>query len=155
MVSDEPSTGRLTLGPRVRCKVLNERVIRHVIDILVEEHGPALGGRDRIALEAMVRARAAQINALVAQMQAWVGADDVEFDAIRTLLEHLPSVDLRFDQPLAIDMTIPLGEMLLAISDTARDPGEVEGLEVIPNECPDIQEPSEDGLEPFRRAFES
>jgi hypothetical protein len=135
--------------------VLNERVIRHVIDILVEEHGPGLGGRDRTALEAMVRARAAQINALVAQMQAWVGTDDVEFDAIRTLLEHLPSIDLRFDQPLAIDLTLPIGEIMLAISDTGREPGEVDGLDVVPNECPDIQEPPEDGLEPFRRAFES
>jgi hypothetical protein len=43
---------------------------------------------------------------------------------------------------------------MLAISDTARPAGEVEGLEVVPNDCPEIQERPEDDLGPFRKAFE-
>lgn len=134
--------------------MLNDKIIRHVLDILIEEHGPTPGGRSREALEELIRKRAAQINTLVAQMQDWVDTDDVEFDAIRTLLEHLPSVLVRFESPLLVEMQLPLSEMMLAISDTARPPGEVEGLEVVPNDCPEIQERPEDDLGPFRKAFE-
>ena len=112
---------------------------------------------DKIAVTHVLRAirkRAAQINTLVAQMQDWVHTDDVEFDAIRTLLEHLPSVLVRFESPLLVEMQLPLSEMMLAISDTARPAGEVEGLEVVPNDCPEIQERPEDDLGPFRKAFE-
>ena len=59
--------------------MLNDKIIRHVLDILIEEHGPSPGGRDRPALEELIRKRAAQINTLVAQMQDWVHTDDVEF----------------------------------------------------------------------------
>ena len=31
---------------------------------------------------------------------------------------------------------------------------EVEGLEVVPNDCPEIQDRPEDDLGPFRKAFE-
>ena len=134
--------------------MLNDKIIRHVLEILVEEHGPSPGGRNPQALEELIRKRAAQINTLVAQMQDWVHTDDVEFDAIRTLLEHLPSVLVRFESPLLVEMQLPLSEMMLAISDTARPAGEVEGLEVVPNDCPEIAEQPEDDLGPFRKAFE-
>ena len=125
-----------------------------MLEILIEEHGPNPGGRSPQVLEELIRKRAAQINTLIAQMQDWVHTDDVEFDAIRTLLEHLPSVLVRFESPLLIEMQLPLSEMMLAISDTARPAGEVEGLEVVPNDCPEIQEHPEDDLGPFRKAFE-
>ena len=125
-----------------------------MLEILIEEHGPNPGGRSPQVLEELIRKRAAQINTLIAQMQDWVHTDDVEFDAIRTLLEHLPSVLVRFESPLLIEMQLPLSEMMLAISDTARPTGEVEGLEVVPNDCPEIQEQPEDDLGPFRKAFE-
>ena len=125
-----------------------------MLEILIEEHGPNPGGRSPQVLEELIRKRAAQINTLIAQMQDWVHTDDVEFDAIRTLLEHLPSVLVRFESPLLIEMQLPLSEMMLAISDTARPTGEVEGLEVVPNDCPEIQEQPGDDLGPFRKAFE-
>ncbi|HEV8637574.1 MAG TPA: hypothetical protein VG370_25430 [Chloroflexota bacterium] len=134
--------------------MLNDKIIRHVLEILIEEHGPNPGGRSPQVLEELIRKRAAQINTLIAQMQDWVHTDDVEFDAVRTLLEHLPSVLVRFESPLLIEMQLPLSEMMLAISDTARPTGEVEGLEVVPNDCPEIQEQPEDDLGPFRKAFE-
>jgi len=134
--------------------VLNDKIIRHVLDLLREEHGASPGGRSAQSVEELVRRRAAQINTLIAQMQDWVHTDDVEFDAIRTLLEHLPSVLVRFESPLLVEMQFPLSEMMLAISDTARPTGEVEGLEVLPNDCPEIQESPEDDLGPFRKAFE-
>ncbi|TAK21553.1 MAG: hypothetical protein EPO26_14510 [Chloroflexota bacterium] len=134
--------------------MLNDKIIRHVMDILFEEHGQSPGGRTPQALEEVVRRRAAQVNTLIAQMQDWVHTDDIEFDAIRTLLEHLPSVLVRFESPLLVEMQLPLSEMMLAISDTARPSGEVEGLEVVPNDCPEIQENPEDDLGPFRKAFE-
>lgn len=140
--------------PCIIRRMLNDKIIRHVLDILVEEHGPTPGGRSIQLLEELIRKRAAQINTLIAQMQDWVHTDDVEFDAVRTLLEHLPSVLVRFESPLLIEMQLPLSEMMLAISDTARPTGEVEGLEVIPNDCPEIQERPEDDLGPFRKAFE-
>lgn len=134
--------------------MLNEKIILHVLDILVEEHGQAPGGRSLTSLEEAVRKRAGEINTLIGQMQDWVHTDDVEFDAIRTLLEHLPSVLVRFESPLLVEMQFPISEMMLAISDTARPPGEVEGLEVVPNDCPEIQDHPEDDLGPFRKAFE-
>ncbi len=145
---DGDSTKRIIAG------VLNDKIIRHVLDILREEHGASPGGRSAQSVEELVRRRAAQINTLIAQMQDWVHTDDVEFDAIRTLLEHLPSVLVRFESPLLVEMQLPLSEMMLAISDTARPTGEVEGLEVLPNDCPEIQESPEDDLGPFRKAFE-
>ena len=57
--------------------MLNDKIITHVLDILIEEHGPAPGGRTQAALEELVRKRAAQINTLIAQMQDWVHTDDV------------------------------------------------------------------------------
>ena len=135
--------------------MLTEAIVKHVIESLREAYSERCwSDRDFQVLEKAVRSRAEEINALVSQMQKWADISEFEYDALCTLLGHLPSVHLCFDNPFMMQMRIPLGELFLTLSDTVNDQGQVEGFEVIPNECPGIQTSEDDDLSLFRKAFE-
>jgi|GEM_PF-6841543 hypothetical protein len=136
--------------------MLTEKVIRHVIESVREvcrEEGWDVGPPGY--LERIVRERATEINALILQIQRWAQTDDVQYEAICQLLDHLPHLQFRIDEPIALQIQIPIGELLRAVSHTGYANGEIEGVEVVPNECPATREDdADDGLEIFRRAFE-
>lgn len=144
--------------------MLTDRVIKHVVGSLREAYADrGWSQRDLESLERQVRRRAEQINALVDQIQSWGQADEVEYDVLCTLLGHLPSVHLYFENPFMMQMRIPLGELLLTLSDTVHENGELEGFEVVPNDCPELQSEAEaeqgrgvadDDLHLFRKAFD-
>lgn len=140
--------------------MLTERIIRHVVERVRETaiaEGWDVGSSDE--LERLVRRRAAEINGLIAQLQSWDLTEDLEYEAISQLLDHLPDVRLEIEKPIYLSIQLPIGEMLRAIS--ATDATDVEGMTVIPNGCPEAQEPADeesndkdDGLGVFRRALE-
>ncbi len=147
--------------------MLTDKVIDHVVESLRETYAErGASHRELESLERLVRRRAEQINSLIGQIQAWAEADEVDYDALCTLLGHLPSVHLYFENPFMMQMRIPLGELLLTLSDTVHENGELEGFEVVPNDCPELEaeveaEPEEartpvkdDDLQLFRKAFE-
>ncbi|MBI2942420.1 MAG: hypothetical protein HYY04_18480 [Chloroflexi bacterium] len=139
--------------------MLTERIICHVVERVRETaraEGWDMGSSDE--LERMIRRRAAEINGLIAQLQAWDQTDDVEYEAISQLLDHLPDVHLEIEKPIYLTLQLPIGEMLRTIS--ATEATDIEGLTVVPNGCPEAQEPDDDshdhddGLGVFRRALE-
>ena len=147
--------------------MLTDKVIDHVVESLRETYAErGANHREIESLERLVRRRAEQINALIGQVQGWAEADEVDYDVLCTLLGHLPSVHLYFENPFMMQMRIPLGELLLTLSDTVHENGELEGFEVVPNDCPELEaepepEPEEarapvkdDDLQLFRKAFE-
>jgi len=120
--------------------VLTEKVVQHVVDSLrgaYKERG--WSSRELESLEKLIRRRAEQICQLIDQVQGWAEADEVDYDVLCTLLGHLPSVHLYFENPFMMQMRVPLGELLLTLSDTVHENGELEGFEVVPNDCPDLQ----------------
>ncbi len=145
--------------------MLTDKVIQHVVDSLREAYAErGSSHRDLDALERLVRRRAEQINALIGQIQSWAQADEVDYDVLCTLLGHLPSVHLYFENPFMMQMRVPLGELLHTLSDTVHENGELEGFEVVPNDCPELEAEAEaeearpaakdDDLQLFRKAFE-
>lgn len=144
--------------------MLTDKVVKHVVDSLREAYSDrGWSQRDLDSLEKLVRRRADQINSLVDQIQKWAQADEVEYDVLCTLLGHLPSVHLYFENPFMMQMRIPLGELLLTLSDTVHENGELEGFEVVPNDCPELAQEGDgpeqsrvldDDLKLFRKAFE-
>ena len=148
--------------------MLTDKAIKHVVDSLREAYAErGWSHRDLDSLERLIRRRAEQINALIGQIQGWAQADEVDYDVLCTLLGHLPSVHLYFENPFMMQMRVPLGELLLTLSDTVHENGELEGFEVVPNDCPEMQAEEEaeaatekadrvkdDDLQLFRKAFE-
>ncbi len=129
--------------------MLTDKVIKHVVDSLREAYADrGWSHRELESLERLIRRRADQINALIAQVQSWAQADEVDYDVLCTLLGHLPSVHLYFENPFMMQMRVPLGELLLTLSDTVHENGELEGFEVVPNDCPDLQADLEADSEP-------
>jgi len=119
--------------------MLTEEVIQHVVESLREAYTErGWSHRDLDSLDRLIRRRADQINALVGQIQGWSKADEAEYDVLCTLLGHLPSVHLSFENPFMMQMRIPLGELFLTLSDTIHDNGELEGFEVVPNDCAEL-----------------
>lgn len=151
--------------------MLTEKVIDHVVESLRKAYADkGWSHRDLDSLERLTRRRAEQINGLIEQIQGWAQADEVEYDALCTILGHLPSVHLYFENPFMMQMRVPLGELLLTLSDTVHENGELEGFEVVANDCPEMLAENEGGEEPgcssakesvkdddlrlFRKAFE-
>lgn len=157
--------------------MLTEKVVQHVVDSLREAYRErGLSNRELESLERLIRRRAEQITQLIEQVHGWAEADEVDYDVLCTLLGHLPSVHLYFENPFMMQMRIPLGELLLTLSDTVHENGELEGFELVPNDCPDLQAQveaegdqsaerprergesrntsKEDDLKLFRKAFE-
>jgi hypothetical protein len=135
--------------------VLSERVVSHVAESLRKAYAErGWAERDLDSLDRLVRRRAEQINALITQIQSWAEAGEVDYDVLCTLLGHLPSVHLSFENPFMMQMRVPIGELLLTVSDTSHDSSELEGFEVVPNDCPDLQPLDQDDLKLFRKAFE-
>ena len=129
--------------------MLTEKVIDHVVESLRTAYSDkGWSHRDLDSLERLTRRRAEQINGLIEQIQGWAQADEVEYDALCTILGHLPSVHLYFENPFMMQMRVPLGELFLTLSDTVHENGELEGFEVVPNDCPELQadEDSPDAL---------
>ena len=119
--------------------MLTEKVINHVVDSLRKAYADkGWSHRDLDSLERLTRRRAEQINSLIEQIQGWAQADEVEYDALCTILGHLPSVHLYFENPFMMQMRMPLGELLLTLSDTVHENGELEGFEVVANDCPEL-----------------
>jgi hypothetical protein len=128
--------------------MLTEKVVDHVVESLRKAYADkGWSNRDLDSLERLTRRRAEQINALVEQIQGWAQADEVEYDALCTILGHLPSVHLYFENPFMMQMRMPLGELLLTLSDTIHENGELEGFEVVPNDCPDLVDDESDAEE--------
>ena len=133
--------------------MLTEKVVQHVVDSLREAYKErGWSNRELESLERLIRRRAEQIGQLIDQVQGWAEADEVDYDVLCTLLGHLPSVHLYFENPFMMQMRVPLGELLLTLSDTVHENGELEGFEVVPNDCPDLQaqQDSEDEHQPDR-----
>ena len=120
--------------------MLTEKVIQHVVDSLREAYRErGWSHRELESFERLIRRRAEQINQLIGQVQGWAEADEVDYDVLCTLLGHLPSVHLYFENPFMMQMRVPLGELLLTLSDTVHENGELEGFELVPNDCPELQ----------------
>jgi hypothetical protein len=147
--------------------MLDDRVIKHVVESLREAYAERGWSRRELdSLERLVRSRAEDVNSLVERIQSWAQADEVDYDVLCTLLGHLPSVHLYFENPFMMQMRVPIGELLLTISDTVHENGELEGFEVVPNDCPELQKDAEESVEEvtanssevdlslFRKAFE-
>ena len=147
--------------------MLTEKVVQHVVDSLREAYKErGWSHRELESLERLIRRRAEQIGQLIDQVQGWAEADEVDYDVLCTLLGHLPSVHLYFENPFMMQMRVPIGELLLTISDTTHENGELEGFEVVPNDCPELQKDGEEAVEEvttkstevdlslFRKAFE-
>ncbi len=129
--------------------MLTEKVVQHVVDSLREAYKErGWSNRELESLERLIRRRAEQISQLIDQVQGWAEADEVDYDVLCTLLGHLPSVHLYFENPFMMQMRVPLGELLLTLSDTVHENGELEGFEVVPNDCPDLQAELEADVEP-------
>jgi hypothetical protein len=147
--------------------MLDDRVLKHVVESLREAYAERGWSRRELdSLERLIRSRAEDVNSLVERIQSWAQADEVDYDVLCTLLGHLPSVHLYFENPFMMQMRVPIGELLLTISDTVHENGELEGFEVVPNECPDLQKDADAPVEEvttkssdvdlslFRKAFE-
>ena len=140
--------------------MLTDRIIQHVIE-RVRETAYAEGWdiERPEELERLVRRRAAEINGLIAQLQSWNLTDDLEYETISQLLDHLPDIRMEIEKPVYLTLQLPIGELLRAVSVTESN--DLEGMEVVPNGCPAAQEPTDeesndkdDGLGVFRRALE-
>ena len=147
--------------------MLDDRVVKHVVESLREAYAERGWSRRELeSLERLVRSRADDINSLLERIHGWAQADEVDYDVLCTLLGHLPSVHLYFENPFMMQMRVPIGELLLTISDTVHENGELEGFEVVPNDCPELQKDGEEVAEEvttkstevdlslFRKAFE-
>jgi hypothetical protein len=146
--------------------MLDDKVTRHVVESLREAYAERGWSRRELdSLERLVRTRAEEVNELIGRVQGWAQADEVDYDVLCTLLGHLPSVHLYFENPFMMQMRVPIGELLLTISDTVHENGELEGFEVVPNDCPELQKEAEEteevatkaadvDLSLFRKAFE-
>ncbi len=147
--------------------MLDDRVIKHVVESLREAYAERGWSRRELeSLERLVRSRADDVNSLLERIHSWAQADEVDYDVLCTLLGHLPSVHLYFENPFMMQMRVPIGELLLTISDTTHENGELEGFEVVPNDCPELQKDGEEAVEEvtakpaevdislFRKAFE-
>ena len=100
--------------------MLTEKVVQHVVDSLREAYSErGWSARELESLERLIRRRAEQIGQLINQVQGWADADEVDYDVLCTLLGHLPSVHLYFENPFMMQM-VNLREH---VSWVTEDPG--------------------------------